>query len=857
MAKESRNVHINVTTNAGKNLTKGTVAAKGLSTSLKGVAGAAQAATGGIRSMTMALISSGVGAVVVAIGLLVAGLGSVVNNARGFAKELSKLGAVTGATDAELKMLSESAKQLGASTQFTAQEVVQLQTEFAKLGFSTDEILNVTGSVLDLAAATGTDLAEAAAVAGSTMRAFGMDSSEMLNITNVMAKSFSTSALDMTKFTESMKLVAPISSVVGISLEETTAALGLLADRGLSGSLAGNALKRMFGELKTKVGGDLQTSLGKVSEMFDKAGSKAEKLAIATNLVGERSKGALIALAENRGSLDDLTKSLENANGAANDMANKALDNLDGDLTKLSSAWDGLMLSIDDGQGVFSDISRSITQGLTNSLSDAKLMLMVFSDNWKTMIDYVGTKGTAVWGQVGSGLSVLGNVFKLFGAEIMMAVADVPFIGSGIDKDKWQKEKEDIEANLIETTKLYQKFSRDSEMAGIEADLRASKRREAQAVKNKEAAEKQAKIDFDGSEERLAGYQKYQKMLSDIDKKIEDAAADTAKKKSELEFKRNVAEINALDIYESEKNELIAKQRELLNTKLASIDDKARQKEKEKIAAEEQREKERKEAKIVKDQQDVDKILNQLKVAKEDAEAVTREEQLILEEERKILELEKLNATEAEKDAVRQYYEVARKDERAKQELNIEQELATAKQKFEDIKVQAMKGAFNLIGSIAGKSKALQAAALIGENATGIAKQIISTKAANAAITAKYALIPGGEVLAQVQKRINNVSMGMGIAASVAATAKGLSALGQGGATGGSTPATTDSVTSSAAPRVPDFNVLGQTSNDANLVTGAISQANNRPIQAFVVEGDITSTQALVRNANSNASIGG
>jgi hypothetical protein len=344
-------------------------------------------------------------------------------------------------------------------------------------------------------------------------------------------------------------------------------------------------------------------------------------------------------------------------------------------------------------------------------------------------------------------------------------------------------------------------------------------------------------------------------MLLDIDKKIEDAAADTAKKKADLEFKRKVAEINALDIYEDEKNQLIAKQRELLNTKLASIDAKAKKKADEKKLADEEKEKERKAAKVIKDQEDVDKLLNQLKVAGEDADATTREMELELKEERHLAEMERLNATEAEKDAVKQYYEVQRKRERAAEEKEIEKELAIAKTKYEDIKLQAVQGAFSILGSLAGKNKALQAAALIGQNATGIARQIIQTKAANAAVTAKYALLPGGAALAAVEKRMNNVSMGMGIAASVAATAKGLSALGKGGASGGG--ATSSGVTSSATPNVPDFNVLGQTSNDANLVTGAIAASNNRPIQAYVVESEITTTQALVRNANTTASIGG
>ena len=159
MAKETRKVHISVTSNAAKNLNKGTVAAKGLSGSLKGVVAAANLATGGIKAMTMALLSSGVGALVVAAGALVAGFGGIINKSKEFASSMSNLKAIIGAdTDQTVfDELSDDAKRLGASTAYTASQVVSLQTEYAKLGFSKDEILGDTEATLMLAAATKTD----------------------------------------------------------------------------------------------------------------------------------------------------------------------------------------------------------------------------------------------------------------------------------------------------------------------------------------------------------------------------------------------------------------------------------------------------------------------------------------------------------------------------------------------------------------------------------------------------------------------------------------------------------------------------------------------------------------------------
>ena len=218
--KEKRNVHINVTSNVATSMNKGTVASTGLSTSLKGVATSANLATGGIKAMAMALISSGVGAFVVAIGALAGGFMGLINQSRDFAQQMSNLKAVLGdnATPDAIDALSQSAKRLGATTAFTATQVGELQVELAKMGFDSDQILASSNAVLALAAASGTDLANAAAIAAGTLRGFNLTASDTMRVADVMAKSFASSSLDITKFQESMKQVAPIASTVGVSI---------------------------------------------------------------------------------------------------------------------------------------------------------------------------------------------------------------------------------------------------------------------------------------------------------------------------------------------------------------------------------------------------------------------------------------------------------------------------------------------------------------------------------------------------------------------------------------------------------------------------------------------------------------
>lgn len=308
----------------------------------------------------------------VGIGV-VAGLGVAVTDAvqtfKAFEKANSDLKAVLGGTDAEMKALSDQAKALGASTAFTATEVAGLQKEFAKLGFDSSQIENMTEATLNLAAAAGTELADAASNAGAIINAFGLQSSDATHVTDVMAASFSKSALDMEKFAETMKTAAPIARATGVSLETATAAAGKLADANISGSKAGTDLKAIFSEL-VKDGKPFADSLNDIAAELNGASTKADKLAIAEKLVGERAKGALLILADQKDNLGSLTTELEKADGAAKAMADTMLDNLTGDMTKASSAWEGFILSLEDGEGKIAKISRSVVQSFTQMLSN-------------------------------------------------------------------------------------------------------------------------------------------------------------------------------------------------------------------------------------------------------------------------------------------------------------------------------------------------------------------------------------------------------------------------------------------------------------------------------------------------------
>ena len=172
-------------------------------------------------------------------------------------------------------------------------------------------------------------------------------------------------------------------------------------------------------------------------------------------------------------------------------------------------------------------------------------------------------------------------------------------------------------------------------------------------------------------------------------------------------------------------------------------------------------------------------------------------------------------------------------------EIASEKATADAKAKIRDANINNISAGISLIKSLAGENKEIMAGAIIAENAMGIAKTIIQTQAANAGATLKYAALPGGVVLAQAEKAANNIAAGISIAASIAAAQQGLSALGKGGATGGSNPSASGG--SDGGTPAPEM------MSGAFELTGGVDP---EPLQAYVVSDDITDSQnglAIIR----------
>ncbi len=255
-----------------------------------------------------------------------------------FEQQMAEVKAVSGATADEFQKLKKNAEDLGASTIFSAKEVGQLQAEFAKLGFSASEITKVTEATLYLAQASGEDLARSAEIAGSTLRAFGLDASQTTHVADVMAQSFNKSALDLSTFADSMKYVGPVAASAGISLEETSAMLAVLSNAGIKGSMAGTALRKIIGDLA----GGTQPLADKLKQLSAQGISFSD----ANEEVGRTAQSALLVLTKGAAQIDPLTQSFKNADGAAKQMAMIMGDTLQGSMKELESASEGAMIQI-------------------------------------------------------------------------------------------------------------------------------------------------------------------------------------------------------------------------------------------------------------------------------------------------------------------------------------------------------------------------------------------------------------------------------------------------------------------------------------------------------------------------------
>lgn len=303
-----------------------------------------------------------------------------------FDTSMSNVAAISGATGSDLEALTEKAKEMGAKTKFSASESADAFTYMAMAGWETGDMLDGIEGIMNLAAASGENLASVSDIVTDALTAFGLSAKDSGHFADVLAAASSSANTNVSMLGGSFKYVAPIAGALGYTVEDVSVALGLMANSGIKAEQAGTSMRSMLTRL-TKPTKEVQ-------EGFDKLGisaeetltnadgsmkplnetieilrekmrglTKDEQMSVAASIAGTEAMSGLLAIVNSSDEdFNKLSAAVENANGTAEKMADVMLDNLPGAITIMKSALEGLGVAIyENGSGAMQTFVEKLT----------------------------------------------------------------------------------------------------------------------------------------------------------------------------------------------------------------------------------------------------------------------------------------------------------------------------------------------------------------------------------------------------------------------------------------------------------------------------------------------------------------
>lgn len=332
----------------------------------------------------------------------------------------------------QMAALRQQADALGASTSFTGADAARGQAFLAMAGWSPESILAGMPGLLDMAAAGGTELAATADIASNIMGAFKLPASEVGRVADVLSLAFTTSNTNLEMLGQTMKYVGPVAAKAGMDLETTAAMAGLLGNIGIQADMAGTQMREMLNRI-TNAGGPAQKELDKLGiNVSDKDGNvkniveligevgnalegmgSAERLSYLQKIFGVRAGTGMSELLDQQGSgaLADYIKILREAEGTAKKVADTKLDNLDGDVVRMSSAWQSLGITLND---LVSPALRMVTQKTTQLINWVRGLLQAYPNLGKWLL-IITASMLAIVGVVGGLLIAYGALAGTIG----------------------------------------------------------------------------------------------------------------------------------------------------------------------------------------------------------------------------------------------------------------------------------------------------------------------------------------------------------------------------------------------------------------------------------------------------------
>jgi TP901 family phage tail tape measure protein len=368
--------------------------------------------------------SSSLTKVGVAYGALAAAMTAIiaksVDTAAAFESSMARVQAMSGATAAEFKALEDQAISLGVSTVFSSSQVAEGQAYLAVAGFKANDIIAAMPGLLDLAAAAQMDLGRAADITSNILTGFRLEAEQTGRVSDVLAKAFTSSNTSMEQLGYAMRYAAPIAASLGVSVEETAAAIGILSNAGIQGEMAGTQLRAMFLRLVNPVGDaekvieqlgiktadasgkilpfsdilrQLQTAM---SGLTQSAQAEAAALIAGT----EAASGFLTLVSTGADELERFTGELQDSGGTAQQIAETQMNTYNGALEEMRSALEGVGIAVGDD---FKPAMRAAAEEVTRML----LGLAEMDSGTRTFIVTMlaagtgaGALATAIYGMV-------------------------------------------------------------------------------------------------------------------------------------------------------------------------------------------------------------------------------------------------------------------------------------------------------------------------------------------------------------------------------------------------------------------------------------------------------------------------
>lgn len=404
---------------------------KGLSSSFKTV--------GGVLSRSVTLPIAGIGTM-------------AVKTASDFEYAMSEVKAISGATGQEFEKLKEKAINMGAETKFSAQESAEAFKYMAMAGWDAQSMMDGIAGIMDLAAASGEDLATTSDIVTDALTAFGLQAKDASHFADVLAQASSKSNTNVAMMGETFKYVAPVAGALGYSVEDTAVAIGLMANNGIKASQAGTSLRALLTRMAkpteqvqiamdklelslTNADGTMKPLSQTMEELRDRFSGMTEqqKTQYAATLAGQEAMSGLLTIVNSSDKdFETLTKQIGMSTGAAKDMADVMMDNTAGAVEQLKGALESAGIIVGNRMTPYirklADWVTKLTDKF-NSLSDEQLDNVV---KWGMIVSAGGPTlliFSKLFTVVGKGVSI----FKTFNNNVVPVVKAMSLLRQGVE----------------------------------------------------------------------------------------------------------------------------------------------------------------------------------------------------------------------------------------------------------------------------------------------------------------------------------------------------------------------------------------------------------------------------------------